>query len=86
MCTNNLYNVTKNLKYKKTYENGQITHYLEHRGMGTGLVTEKKTIPGVMSHFHTILQPDPTGSTSNTTGSRSDRVKQTHRKLPFYFG
>ena len=42
MCTNNLYNVTKNLKYKKTYENGQITHYLEHRGMVTGLVREKK--------------------------------------------
>lgn len=25
MCTNSLYHVTKNLQYKKTYENDQIT-------------------------------------------------------------
>ena len=42
MCTNSLYHVTKNLQYKKTYENDQITHYLEHRGMGTGLVTGQR--------------------------------------------
>lgn len=41
MCTNSLY-VTKNLQYKKTYENDQITHYLEHRGTGTGLITGQK--------------------------------------------
>lgn len=35
MCTHILYHVTKNLQYKKTYENDQITHYLEHRGTGT---------------------------------------------------
>lgn len=32
MCTKSLYHVTKNLKYKKTYKNNQITHYLEHGG------------------------------------------------------
>lgn len=42
MCTNSLYHVTKNLQYKKTYENDQITHYLEHRGTGTGLVTGQR--------------------------------------------
>lgn len=42
MCTNSLYYVTKNLQYKKTYENDQITHYLEHRGTGTGLVTGQR--------------------------------------------
>lgn len=38
MCTNSLDYVTKNLPYKKTYRNDQITHYLEHRGTGTWLV------------------------------------------------
>lgn len=42
MCTNSLYHVTKNLQYKKTYENDQITHYLEHRGTDTGLVTGQR--------------------------------------------
>lgn len=37
MCTNSLDYVTKNSPYKKTYRNDQITHYLEHRGTGTGL-------------------------------------------------
>lgn len=90
MCTNSLYHVTKNLQYKKTYENDQITHYLEHRGTGTGLVNRTKTKPGTelplvnssQSHFYASLQPDPTGSTSNT-GSKSDRVKQANQKLQF---
>lgn len=91
MCTNSLYHVTKNLQYKKTYENDQITHYLEHRGTGTGLVTGRKTKPRTelplmnssQSHFHLSLQPDPTGSTSNTAGPKSDRVKQANQKLQF---
>lgn len=86
MCTNSLYHVTKNLQYKKTYENDQITHYLEHRGTGTGLVTglrqnlqntELLLMNSSQSHFHASLQLDPTdGSTLNTAGSKSDRVKQ----------
>lgn len=41
MCTDSLSCLQRTLegKYKKTYKNDQITHYLEHRGTGAGLVT-----------------------------------------------
>lgn len=58
MCTNSLDYVIKNLQYKRLYENDQITHYLEHRGTGTGLVTGQRHKPHVevpltsQSRFH----------------------------------
>lgn len=54
MCTNSLYYVTKNLQYKKTYENDQITHYLEHRGTGTGLVTGHRQTSHGGLHFESL--------------------------------
>ena len=52
----------------------------------TGLVTGQRQNLALMnssqSHFYARLQPDPTGSTSNT-GSKSDRVKQAIQKLQF---
>lgn len=50
MCINSLDYVTKNLQYKKTYENDQITHYLEHRGTGTGLITGERQ--NLVLRFH----------------------------------
>lgn len=50
MCINSLDYVTKNLQYKKIYENDQITHYLEHRGTGTGLVTGQRQ--NLVLRFH----------------------------------
>lgn len=45
--------------------------------------TELPLMNSNQSHFHPSLQPDPTGSTSNTAGSKSDRVKQANQKLQF---
>lgn len=50
MCINSLDYVTKNLQYKKTYENDQITHYLEYRGTGTGLITGERQ--NLVLRFH----------------------------------
>lgn len=88
MCTNSLYHVTKNLQYKKTYENDQITHYLEHRGMGTGLVTGQRQ--NLAPSFHrwtpvraTSMQRVYIQIQRQHHTQLDRRVKQANQKLQF---
>ena len=88
MCTNRLYYVTKNCSTKKTYEPDNTRPGTQRYGYWTGNRTKDETSDRASSgeaEFEPLpcTSLHPTGSTSHTAGSESDRVRRAE-PLPVY--